>query len=825
MVKKVYLFLALVLLFGLTFFSTAVNASVNAEIIDVKIDGTNYIETPLGTVKLISVKIKNNGTDSHNFTIGLTIGEEWLNTSYGFNGTFCNGHNVPPCYYNIPVSGGNRWYDKDYSYVYLPPNFEGVVERSFIFRPEFFEMGNILDIAVAVFNDSFLPATDALDLVVLEDAVKINAKEADMEVFVPNDLKNTFHVNVGEFRNGDQSYFRMKYNGNVPINVTISYDVKEVGVNDALIKDPYWQETFLPGQVKEFRLPFVIPSKTAVQQKNSVDGTYCLWVYWIQGFVSFGSELPFYEETEYCVYVSEFPATLPVEMIGEMDYVVPGQYHTTQFFFTNPYNISKNFTIAYDYEGTSGKWLGQAAIKDTYLTMEFAPHETKLYVDKDRIVMLETHPDHIISVGGEFRLHPYWDEGVIAQGEPLGQWAHGGLNYTVNVTQIPDGGDVEIMSVVISDEVLAGEIVPVKIKVKNTGTVPWDFVVGMTIGKGWTGTTFTGDFCNMYCYADNVGPYLHTGILEPDDQIVLKRMYKFDPDYLPASDTYTLVVTVAGQEYLTVSQVIDIDTSESVKIIDVPPAKAIKVVPSRINPEIGGKISYTAYIQNLGSEYYNYTLGMSIGKWDFVGLTTVESGPGTLPVLVPPCNTNCYTDCVEYNPPGVCKHPAWKWRLIPPNETAFFTRTFRIPEYFNEDATFDIGIGIWYWDISTGKYKPVSVTYFKNVSVASGPTGEMELADQVNEYALRTGTAFERMTGWSMMSIKMFIWVLVLVLSIGGILAKTGGEGWLLALAVVVIMLGLGSMIGFIPWWIFLVVIVLVAMLFASSWTRVIHPG
>jgi hypothetical protein len=102
----------------------------------------------------------------------------------------------------------------------------------------------------------------------------------------------------------------------------------------------------------------------------------------------------------------------------------------------------------------------------------------------------------------------------------------------------------------------------IDILVMNNGTQNYDFYVGLSIGKNDTGV-----FCNRWCYADcgvyndsyqgtALCDYGHTGTIHPGQTVVVRRSFKFDSAFfLPG--LYDISIAVYSAPYLNPSYAFD----------------------------------------------------------------------------------------------------------------------------------------------------------------------------------------------------------------------------------------------------------------------------
>ena len=119
--------------------------------------------------------------------------------------------------------------------------------------------------------------------------------------------------------------------------------------------------------------------------------------------------------------------------------------------------------------------------------------------------------------------------------------------------------DAEISNLEISDEMVTqNKNVSIKICVRNTGNVSYNFPVGLTIGYGLqTSGYFSGEYCSANCYVDGLGDYVYTGTIAPGEEACVERIFNFKDTVFEVDKYYDLVVAVYTEEYQDISEALD----------------------------------------------------------------------------------------------------------------------------------------------------------------------------------------------------------------------------------------------------------------------------
>jgi len=136
---------------------------------------------------------------------------------------------------------------------------------------------------------------------------------------------------------------------------------------------------------------------------------------------------------------------------------------------------------------------------------------------------------------------------------------------------------------------------------------------------------------------------------------------------------------------------------------------------SAIQP--GGIVKFTATLYNNQTSSKNVTVGMTIGGWDAVNGVPYTRSRGSLPEFSSQwCNKECYVDGLG----------DWVSVVIPPKSTAYVSRTFRIPDAYEQfiGDYFDVAVGLYNQTPpeGSGDIFVITKTYFKDkVFVTSAP--------------------------------------------------------------------------------------------------------
>jgi len=362
---------------------------------------------------------------------------------------------------------------------------------------------------------------------------------------------------------------------------------------------------------------------------------------------------------------------------------------------------------------------------------------------------------------------------------------------TTTTVPAPSNVSAEIVDYYFSDtEPVLNQEVTIRIKIRNTGNVSYNFVVGLSIGN-----LTSGVFCNRDCYTDGKGDYVYTGTIAPDETVEVERTFKFLDTYFDEHGYYDTIIAVYYTTYLPPSQAYDnvtLDDNFYIKRYDEKIfAYAYSIHPSKTITSQGDIIDVTAYVINNQTLTWNYTLGMSLGIWDAVDGQVYTSHR---PSLIPPCNLECYTD----------DKGDWVALYIPPNFTAPFNRQFKIPEYFLTENYFDVAVSVWTNPPDEGG-RLISIVYFKNISyVSSTPSTAVTTGQSVKSLLDMLLTTTSISFGTDTSGSKLILWGvfnLIVIVSLIYTSAKAG-----INLNVVPIILGVllitsfvGIVIGWVP--------------------------
>lgn len=352
-------------------------------------------------------------------------------------------------------------------------------------------------------------------------------------------------------------------------------------------------------------------------------------------------------------------------------------------------------------------------------------------------------------------------------------------------TTLPYSINASISQISVSDNTpTIGQEIRIRVKITNTGQTPWNFPVGISIGKN-------GVYCNRDCYVDGKGDYVYTGNIHSGQTVEVERVFKFRDEYFDYGQSYDLLVGVYAYPYMPPSQAYDYKVLSNYFTI-VPleqklDAFPISVKASKSKVAKDDYIDITSYILNNGSIPYNFTIGMSIGIWDTnTGVFKNYKTP-----LLPPCNTECYID----------DKGDWIYAIIPPNYTDPIKRSFKIPDYFLDDNPFDVAIGI-YTDKPENGGKLISISYFKNVSkTTTEPSMTQQLAGHaksaIDAFIIMSSTAFGVPISGAKILFVVFIESLVVYLVFR--YNQTGVDNRIVILSLVMLMTFAFTAIGWFP--------------------------
>lgn len=348
----------------------------------------------------------------------------------------------------------------------------------------------------------------------------------------------------------------------------------------------------------------------------------------------------------------------------------------------------------------------------------------------------------------------------------------------------------------------------VKIWVKNVGAVASDFVVGLTIGDGldiYT-HTFANSSCNRDCYQDGKGDYVHTGVIAPNDEVMVTREYKYRHEYFTdVGHYYDISTAVYTAEYQSPDLALDWMGYNDLVYMTPPFAYPISVKMDESSVSTGDVLTVTSWIYNNATYGYNFTLGMSLGIWNVADgqIYTTQQAP-----TLPPCNTECYQD----------GKGSWQYLYIPSGYTSYFSRSFKIPDYFLKGQPFDVAVGVY-----TQEKVLIDVVYFKNITMVTDTSSASQTAGSSMKDAMdETLMAFGMALGTDLIGAKMLIWS-ILTVTVSGLIAyftsRGGQPSWQFSIITALLMIIVGTVIGFVPAWIGIVFVIIAGFIIAQ-WFR-----
>lgn len=383
-----------------------------------------------------------------------------------------------------------------------------------------------------------------------------------------------------------------------------------------------------------------------------------------------------------------------------------------------------------------------------------------------------------------------------------------------NNTVAPAGAIARILNVTVSDRnptIL--QQVTVNIIVTNNGTEAGDFFVGLSIGKSNTG------FCNRNCYTDctEIGvtcDYHRTGLLHVNQSVVVSRKFTFFEEFFTPELTYDVTAGVFNAPYLSPTQALHyVILPDFINISTFANKFNTYAINGVANPTTvfitnvsfgDDETTISAGIFNNNSLTYNYTIGMSIGKWDAVSGQVFRVNQ---PSLLPACNSACYTD----------GKGDFLFRIIPPNLTAPISRTFRVPHFFLENNSFDVAVAV-YADTETERHL-ITIVYFKNVAMVGLRQPRVHLPDISQGISEGLGD----LLGVSAALAKM-MFAIILAVSIGGYLGIKTKDGLVAVVVMEMFLLGF-SLIGWLPFVFLLIEGAIAAFLIASFISKLGRSG
>jgi len=200
---------------------------------------------------------------------------------------------------------------------------------------------------------------------------------------------------------------------------------------------------------------------------------------------------------------------------------------------------------------------------------------------------------------------------------------------------------------------------------------------------------------------------------------------------------------------------------------------------------------------------------MSIGIWN--ASKDVEYSTPQQP-LIAPCNVECYVDELG----------DFVKIAIPQGYSVPVRRKFRIPSHLPTDVPIDVAVGVWgsvEIDPHTGRElgrNPICFVYFKNVTYITSEPSTLEIVSSAGSGFIDSSLEFiGRTFGITDKSYqKYFVWTIISLLTMGisAWLSKSPIVSGLSLLSMLVI----GTVIGWFPAWVSIVLIIIAGIFFAK---------
>lgn len=382
-----------------------------------------------------------------------------------------------------------------------------------------------------------------------------------------------------------------------------------------------------------------------------------------------------------------------------------------------------------------------------------------------------------------------------------------------NNTVAPAGAIAKILNISVSDtRPTRTQEITAKILVTNNGTEAGNFFVGFSIGKAETG------FCNRNCYNDCNGvigvgcDYGQTGLIHVNQSVVVTRRFFIDPFFFEDGKTYDVTSGVYNAPYLSPSQALHyvtlpdyINVTTFINKLNTyaiyATAKPDKVQIRNVTALAEDTMTVDFAVFNNNSLLYNYTIGISIGKWDAVNKQVYRESQAA---IAPACDIHCYTNSEQFF-----------FRIIPANLTAPLSKQFRVAGFFLENNSYDVAIAV-YAGTQEGNRELVTIVYFKDAfQVILPPAKPISIGNTGSEVV---GKIF----GVDIETAKMFLAVFISLL-LGALIGYWTKDG-LVTVVVIELLLVMFTMASWIPI-IFLIVEGLIAAFLIANFVRKVFSG
>jgi hypothetical protein len=327
------------------------------------------------------------------------------------------------------------------------------------------------------------------------------------------------------------------------------------------------------------------------------------------------------------------------------------------------------------------------------------------------------------------------------------------------------------------------------------------------------------DICYVSAYTEdrdkNKWPDIRN--ITPGGEICVDIDYKFTSESPANFDVGDRITFFSGiwddetGEFYSAYALVDVFTLEEEPLYACP----ISLTASHRVARIGDVVTYTAYIHNTKTTW-NFTVYLGIGKWN---ATHGVEYPEPQPILMPPCNLECYKDTYG---------ETYLSLIIPKDFTVPVTRKLKIPEYFPKGLSIDVAVGVYRTKVLEEKTKtlegkkPVCFVYFKDVTNIST---EPSIVETLGESARRGIDSALEITSRAMFpeapepvasSLAKFI-ISGLLIAIFSAVISIKSENWKAGVILALVLLGVACYAGWMPWIIFFVVLIFSLVIFARS--------
>jgi len=397
------------------------------------------------------------------------------------------------------------------------------------------------------------------------------------------------------------------------------------------------------------------------------------------------------------------------------------------------------------------------------------------------------------------------------------------VEMTITGVYVPSTASIDIVDVTPNNPKL-GEHFYVTLRVKNLDTTAHSLKVGLTLGEDFVKIPndewylYGNHFCSGDCYVNvtdantTIKYYSATDIwietynMNPNEvreiqvEMVARQYNNATGQGFIGGEVLDVIATV--RNISDTSQIFDWDEKDDMVTIREGDyfAYAYAVSVDNPTPHVGDLIRIKVWFKNNGTVYYNYSLGLSIGKWDATDKHVYKYFPVA---TLPPCNKFCYRD----------DKGDFDFALVPPTHSAYFERILEIPSYFTANTSYDVAVGIWK-EPNPDPSNLISEVVFKDVfNVTEGVPAQVQAGESIKSGLDMVVTAMSIGFNVDVTTAKYMIWSLLIIVAVIGSVYLT--RSLEVSILVFISMCIAGALIKWFPAWVTIIFTIIAGALFA----------